>query len=104
MIQSDLERILGFLLLNLIYVDKYIFDFVSMVTVDNERCDSMSMESKRPSTAAMNNNNNRNHIQKLEVYNEILLRLKESSSDEAKEPGFDDELFAHFNRLPTRYM
>ncbi|XP_023766449.1 serine/threonine-protein kinase STY46 isoform X1 [Lactuca sativa] len=74
-----------------------------MVTVDNERCDSMSMESKRPSTAAMNNNNNRNHIQKLEVYNEILLRLKESSSDEAKEPGFDDELFAHFNRLPTRY-
>lgn len=75
-----------------------------MVTVDNERCDSMSMESKRPSTAVMNNNNNRNQIQKLEVYNEILLRLKESNNDEAKEPGFDDELFAHFNRLPTRYM
>ncbi|KAI3515229.1 hypothetical protein L1887_14018 [Cichorium endivia] len=62
------------------------------------------MESKRPSTAAKNNNNNnRNQIQKLEVYNEILLRLKESNNGEAKEPGFDDELLAHFNRLPNRY-
>ncbi|KAI3781001.1 hypothetical protein L2E82_10999 [Cichorium intybus] len=75
-----------------------------MVTVDNESCGSMSMESKRPSTAAKNNNNNnRNQIQKLEVYNEILLRLKESNNGEAKEPGFDDELLAHFNRLPNRY-
>ncbi|KAL4572829.1 hypothetical protein LXL04_019615 [Taraxacum kok-saghyz] len=74
-----------------------------MVTVDNESCGSISMESKRPSTAVINNNNNRNQIQKLEVYNEILLRLKESNSGEAKEPGFDDKLLAHFNRLPNRY-
>ncbi|KAH0755799.1 hypothetical protein KY290_026069 [Solanum tuberosum] len=28
---------------------------------------------------------------------------KESNNDEAQQPGFDDELWAHFNRLPTRY-
>ncbi|XP_024990418.1 serine/threonine-protein kinase STY46-like isoform X1 [Cynara cardunculus var. scolymus] len=74
-----------------------------MVTVDNESCGSMSMESMRSFTAANNGNSNRHQIQKLEVYNEILRRLKESNNGEAKKPGFDDELLAHFNRLPTRY-
>ncbi|KAI9396742.1 hypothetical protein POPTR_004G179514v4 [Populus trichocarpa] len=41
--------------------------------------------------------------QKLEVYNEILRRLKESNHEEANLPGFDDQLWTHFNRLPTRY-
>ncbi|KAJ7001551.1 serine/threonine-protein kinase STY46 isoform X2 [Populus alba] len=40
---------------------------------------------------------------KLEVYNEILRRLKESNHEEANLPGFDDQLWTHFNRLPTRY-
>ncbi|XP_009355586.2 serine/threonine-protein kinase STY46 [Pyrus x bretschneideri] len=40
---------------------------------------------------------------KLGVYNEVLRRLKDSKNDEAICPGFDDELWAHFNRLPTRY-
>ncbi|KAJ9550380.1 hypothetical protein OSB04_014425 [Centaurea solstitialis] len=80
-----------------------------MVTMDNESCGGgggggggggMSMESMRPCTAA---NNNRHQVQKLEVYNEILRRLKESNNGEAGKPGFDDELLAHFNRLPTRY-
>ncbi|KAL9354196.1 hypothetical protein Peur_052166 [Populus x canadensis] len=42
--------------------------------------------------------------QKLEVYNEILRRLKESNHEEANLPGFDDQLWTHFNRLPTRYV
>ncbi|KAE9618515.1 putative dual-specificity kinase TKL-Pl-4 family [Lupinus albus] len=45
----------------------------------------------------------RQHRHKLEVYNEILRRLKDSGNDEAMQPGFDDQLWAHFNRLPTRY-
>ena len=42
--------------------------------------------------------------QKHEVYNEILRRLKESNHEEANLPGFDDQLWTHFNRLPTRYV
>ncbi|XP_076932057.1 serine/threonine-protein kinase STY46-like [Bidens hawaiensis] len=71
-----------------------------MVTVDNE---SLITESSRKFTAVNNNNNNNNRHQKLEVYNEILRRLKDSGNDEARQPGFEDELLAHFNRLPNRY-
>ncbi|KAH7850592.1 hypothetical protein Vadar_000268 [Vaccinium darrowii] len=47
----------------------------------------------------------RQQMRKHEVYNEVLRRLKESSNiiDEVKQPGFDDQLWAHFNRLPPRY-
>ncbi|XP_078441729.1 serine/threonine-protein kinase STY46-like isoform X2 [Wolffia australiana] len=38
---------------------------------------------------------------KLEVYNEVVSRLKDC--DEAKQAGFEDEIWAHFNRLPARY-
>ncbi|XP_073011432.1 serine/threonine-protein kinase STY46-like [Typha latifolia] len=40
---------------------------------------------------------------KLEVYNEVLRRLKEAELPETLNPRFDDELWAHFNRLPARY-
>ncbi|KAJ1693038.1 hypothetical protein LUZ63_009736 [Rhynchospora breviuscula] len=40
---------------------------------------------------------------KLEVYNEVLRRLKESHVAESFSPSFEDELWAHFNRLPARY-
>ncbi|KAI9124159.1 hypothetical protein K1719_005459 [Acacia pycnantha] len=46
---------------------------------------------------------NRQQRQKLEVYNEVLRRLKESNNEEAMQPGFQHQLWAHFNRLPTRY-
>lgn len=62
---------------------------------DNEICSSRVVES--PAV------NSRQQWKKLEVYNEVLRRLKESNNSEAKEAGFDDELLAHFNRLPTRY-
>ncbi|KAK7270158.1 hypothetical protein RIF29_23100 [Crotalaria pallida] len=45
----------------------------------------------------------RQHRLKLEVYNEVLRRLKDSGNEEAMQPGFDDRLWAHFNRLPARY-
>ncbi|KAL6655135.1 hypothetical protein ACP70R_005961 [Stipagrostis hirtigluma subsp. patula] len=40
---------------------------------------------------------------KLEVYNEVLRRLHDGGPPEARAPGFDDELWSHFNRLPARY-
>ncbi|XP_030511678.2 serine/threonine-protein kinase STY46-like isoform X2 [Rhodamnia argentea] len=40
---------------------------------------------------------------KRDVYYEILNRLKRSSHEEAMRPGFDEELWSHFARLPTRY-
>uniref|UniRef100_A0A166HYD7 Protein kinase domain-containing protein n=1 Tax=Daucus carota subsp. sativus TaxID=79200 RepID=A0A166HYD7_DAUCS len=66
-----------------------------MVMEDNESCSSRVVES----TAV----NSRQQRMKLEVYNEVLWRLKDSDNKEAKEADFDDELWAHFNRLPTRY-
>ncbi|KAK6946478.1 Serine-threonine/tyrosine-protein kinase, catalytic domain [Dillenia turbinata] len=45
----------------------------------------------------------RQQRQKHEVYNEVLRRLKDSNNEEAIQPGFDDQLLNHFNRLPTRY-
>ncbi|KAK6916770.1 Serine-threonine/tyrosine-protein kinase, catalytic domain [Dillenia turbinata] len=47
--------------------------------------------------------NRRQQRQKQEVYNEVLRRLKDSNNEEAIQPGFDDQLWNHFNRLPTRY-
>ena len=41
---------------------------------------------------------------KLEVYNEVLWRLKDSDHFEAQDSDFDDQLWAHFNRLPTRFV
>ncbi|KAI8025342.1 Serine/threonine-protein kinase STY46 [Camellia lanceoleosa] len=66
-----------------------------MVMEDNESCGSRVVDSFQA--------NSRQQRRKLEVYNEVLRRLKESNNPEAIEPGFDDELWAHFNRLPTRY-
>ncbi|XP_068468646.1 serine/threonine-protein kinase STY17 isoform X2 [Phaseolus vulgaris] len=45
----------------------------------------------------------RHQRQKLEVYNEVLRRIQDSDCEEAHVPGFDDQLWLHFNRLPARY-
>ncbi|KAA8525385.1 hypothetical protein F0562_007197 [Nyssa sinensis] len=34
---------------------------------------------------------------------EVLRILKETNNEEASQPGFDDEPWTHFNRLPVRY-
>ncbi|MED6106355.1 hypothetical protein PIB30_004130 [Stylosanthes scabra] len=49
------------------------------------------------------NQSGRKQRQKVEVYSEVLTRLKELNVKEASVPGFDDELWAHFYYLPTRY-
>ncbi|XP_028774557.1 serine/threonine-protein kinase STY17 isoform X2 [Neltuma alba] len=45
----------------------------------------------------------RQHRKKLEVFNEVLRRIQESNCEDANVPGFDDQLWLHFNRLPARY-
>ncbi|XP_068325466.1 serine/threonine-protein kinase STY46-like [Pyrus communis] len=70
-----------------------------MVMEDNsESCRSRALNNSSSSPAQ-----SRQQRQKVGVYNEVLRRLKDSKNDEAICPGFDDELWAHFNRLPTRY-
>lgn len=67
-----------------------------MAIKDNESCGSRVVDSATTSGRLL--------WKKLEVYNEVLRRLKEESNNhEALQPDFDDELWAHFNRLPTRY-
>ncbi|XAR72670.1 Dual-specificity kinase [Bertholletia excelsa] len=66
-----------------------------MVMEDNESCGSRAGESSLANSVQQR--------RKLEVYNDVLRRLKELDNPEAGEPGFEDELWAHFNRLPARY-
>ncbi|KAL6522515.1 Serine/threonine-protein kinase sty46 [Orobanche minor] len=66
-----------------------------MVMEDNESCGSRVVESS--------SGKSRQERKKLEVYNDVLRRLKEADNPEAQEPSFDDQLWAHFNRLPARY-
>lgn len=46
---------------------------------------------------------NRKQSHKVDVYNQVLHRLRDLSIPETKLPGFEDELWAHFHRLPARY-
>ncbi|KAG8378000.1 hypothetical protein BUALT_Bualt08G0092600 [Buddleja alternifolia] len=45
----------------------------------------------------------RKRRQKIEVFQEVLIRLRELDVEEAAEPGFEDELWAHFSMLTLRY-
>jgi len=45
----------------------------------------------------------RKQRQKVDVYNQVLHRLRDLSFAETSLPGFEDELWAHFHRLPARY-
>ncbi|KAL5788926.1 hypothetical protein ACOSP7_005875 [Xanthoceras sorbifolium] len=66
-----------------------------------ESCGSRASDSSATSSPAAVQS--RQQRQKMAVYNEVLRRLKESDNEDANQPRFDDELWAHFNRLPTRY-
>jgi hypothetical protein len=79
-----------------------------MVMEDNEsfgsRANDASLSSSSsPSPFSQSQAQTRQQRQKLEVYNDVLRRLKDSNNDEAIQPGFHDQLWSHFNRLPTRY-
>ncbi|KAH6813270.1 ACT-like protein tyrosine kinase family protein [Perilla frutescens var. frutescens] len=67
-----------------------------MVMEDKESCGSRRVE--KTSSAK-----SRAQQKKTEVYNEVLRRLKEVGHSEAHQMDFDDQLWAHFNRLPPRY-
>ncbi|KAI4320930.1 hypothetical protein MLD38_034362 [Melastoma candidum] len=41
--------------------------------------------------------------QKSDVYDEVLRKLRESHVSDLGIPGFEDDLWSHFNRLPIRY-
>lgn len=63
----------------------------------------MVMDDKWSYTSRASESSNRQQQRKLEVYNEVLRRLQESHHPEAQLPAFPDQLWVHFNRLPTRY-
>ncbi|XVF59855.1 hypothetical protein PTKIN_Ptkin07bG0309200 [Pterospermum kingtungense] len=63
---------------------------------DTESCGSRAVDS----VARVNPRHQR---QKLDVYNQVLRRIQDSNYEEANLPGFDDQLWLHFNRLPARY-
>ncbi|KAK4752680.1 hypothetical protein SAY87_021478 [Trapa incisa] len=64
----------------------------------SESSSSRVMESSYPPK-----NKNRRLRAKVDAYNEILWRLKELGVEEAMHPDFEDDLWAHFNRLPNSY-
>lgn len=72
-----------------------------MVTEGNDSCGS-GVQHHRTSSSSSSPAQTRQQRHKVEVYNEILRRLKDSGHEEAMQPGFNDQLWAHFNRLPTR--
>ncbi|KAL3527264.1 hypothetical protein ACH5RR_011920 [Cinchona calisaya] len=67
-----------------------------MAMDDNESCGSRSTETASPKQS-------RQERQRLEVFNEVLSRLQDLDREEVKLPGFEDQLWQHFNRLPARY-
>ncbi|XP_031475250.1 serine/threonine-protein kinase STY46-like [Nymphaea colorata] len=67
-----------------------------MAMDDTESCSSRAVESSPTHGQPQ-------HRHKLEVFAEVLRRLKESGNEDVNLPGFEDELWNHFNRLPPRY-
>ncbi|XP_022140916.1 serine/threonine-protein kinase STY8-like isoform X2 [Momordica charantia] len=69
--------------------------FSAMAMDDTESCSSRAVDGF--STRSWRQK------QKVDVYDEVLRRLRVSHEAETSVPGFEDELWAHFHRLPTRY-
>ncbi|KAI9200732.1 hypothetical protein LWI28_012444 [Acer negundo] len=66
-----------------------------MVMGDTESCSSRAVDYFPRQS--------RKQRQKIEVYNEVLYRLRELNEEETVQPGFEDELWNHFYRLTDRY-
>lgn len=62
---------------------------------DTESCSSTATESA--------STKRRMRRQKFDVYEDICQRLRASENEEASQPGFEDELWNHFNRFSSRY-
>ncbi|XAR73720.1 Dual-specificity kinase [Bertholletia excelsa] len=67
-----------------------------MARDDRESCSSREVDLSPPKQARQNE-------QRLEVFHEVLGRLQHMNQQEARLPGFEDQLWLHFNRLPPRY-
>ncbi|KAH0698042.1 hypothetical protein KY290_015856 [Solanum tuberosum] len=67
-----------------------------MAIDDNESCGSRAMEPSSPKHSRLQR-------QKLQAFNEVLSRLQDLNLEEVHLPGFEDQLWLHFNRLPARY-
>ncbi|KAH0700955.1 hypothetical protein KY284_015170 [Solanum tuberosum] len=67
-----------------------------MAIDDNESCGSRAIEPSSPKHSRLQR-------QKLQAFNEVLSRLQDLNLEEAHLPGFEDQLWLHFNRLPARY-
>ncbi|XP_049398465.1 serine/threonine-protein kinase STY46-like [Solanum stenotomum] len=63
--------------------------------------DSVSCSSK--GLLELSQNRTRKRREKVEVFQEVIQRLRESNDEEVNQPGFEDELWAHFTKLPLRY-
>lgn len=65
---------------------------------DNESCASRLLLDASQATM------DRRERIKMEVFDEVLRRLRQSDIQDAHLPGFEDDLWTHFNRLPARYL
>lgn len=63
---------------------------------DTESCSSRAVDFAPSQSRKLQTRN------KVEVYQEVLCRLKETNEQETRKPGFEDELWTHFHRLPKR--
>jgi hypothetical protein len=59
--------------------------------------------SSPPAASAASRKQQQQQRHKLEVYTQVLRRLQDAGVPDAQSPGFEDELWSHFNRLPARY-
>nr|GLL26238.1 serine/threonine-protein kinase STY8-like isoform X1 [Ipomoea trifida] len=64
---------------------------------DKDSCESRAVV--EPSSAKQS----RLHWQRYEVFTQVLSRLRELNLDDVESPGFEDQLWLHFSRLPARY-
>ncbi|CAH8338582.1 unnamed protein product [Eruca vesicaria subsp. sativa] len=71
-----------------------------VVMEDNESCGSRVITDILPTSQAAIDRRER---MKMEVFDEVIRRLRQSDTVETDLPGFMDDLWTHFNRLPARY-
>ncbi|CAF2250681.1 hypothetical protein YC2023_096220 [Brassica napus] len=71
-----------------------------VVMEDNESCGSRGISDILPTSQAAIDRRER---MKMEVFDEVISRLRQSDTVDTHLPRFVDDLWAHFNRLPARY-
>ena len=72
-----------------------------VVMEDNESCGSRGISDILPTSQAAIDRRER---MKMEVFDEVMSRLRQADTIDTDLPGFVDDLWAHFNRLPARWL